>query len=134
MIANVLLQISPTLGMGTIGQTATFSEHVYVAYQIKGNHKILLQPPPPPHHPWPWGRGPKVKIPLSKYGHVTYKNKGNHECSNIVANDLPADPLTLGMGSTGQKSTFSDQGHVAYQIKRNHKSLLQIIPNPLTQG
>ena len=26
-----------------------------------------------------------------------------------------------GMGSIGQNSTFSEHGHVAYQIKRNHE-------------
>ena len=29
---------------------------------------------------------------LSKHGHVAYQNKGNHECSSMVANILPADP------------------------------------------
>ena len=33
---------------------------------------------------------------------------------------LPSDPTpTLGMGSVGQKSTFSGHGHVVYQIKGN---------------
>ena len=31
---------SPTLVMGSIGQTSTFSEHGHVAYQIKGNHQM----------------------------------------------------------------------------------------------
>ena len=30
-------------------------------------------------------------------------------------------PSPLGMGSIGQKSTLSEHGHVAYQIKRNHE-------------
>ena len=29
--------------------------------------------------------------------------------------------MTLGVGSIGKKSTFSEHGHVAYQIKENHK-------------
>ena len=29
-------------------------------------------------------------------------------------------PETLGMGSIGQNSTFSENGHVAYQFKGNH--------------
>ena len=44
----------------------------------------------------------------------------------MVANILPADPypslhppLTLGVGTKGQNSTFSEHGHVAYQIKWN---------------
>ena len=41
----------------------------------------------------------------------------------MVANILPADPPppTLGMGSIGQNSAFSEHGHVAYQIKWNHE-------------
>ena len=46
----------------------------------------------------------------------------------MVADILPADPyppshpipLTLWLGSKGQNSTFSEHGHVAYQIKDNH--------------
>ena len=33
----------------------------------------------------------------------------------------PPPPLTLGMGSVGQNSTFSEHGHVTYQIKWNLK-------------
>ena len=29
---------------------------------------------------------------FSEYGHVAYQIKGNHECSNMVANILPTDP------------------------------------------
>ena len=36
----------------------------------------------------------------------------------MVANILPIDPL-LGVGSKRQNSTFSEYGHVAYQIKGN---------------
>ena len=32
----------------------------------------------------------------------------------------PHAPDPRGMGSIGQKSTFSEHGHVAYQIKGNH--------------
>ena len=42
----------------------------------------------------------------------------------MVATILPVDvlfPLTLGMGSVGQNSTFSEQGNVTYQIKENHE-------------
>ena len=30
-------------------------------------------------------------------------------------------PPTLGMGSIGQDSAFSEQSHIAYQIKENHE-------------
>ena len=43
----------------------------------------------------------------------------------MVANILLADPNplppTLGMGSIGQNSIFSEHGHVACQIKENHE-------------
>ena len=29
----------PNMGMWSIGQKSTFSEHGYIAYQIKGNHE-----------------------------------------------------------------------------------------------
>ena len=86
--------IPPTLGMGSIGQSSTFSVHGHVAYQVKRNH----------------------------------------ECTNKVATILPADtynpyppppppppPPTLGIRSIGQNSTFSDHGHLVYQIKWNQE-------------
>ena len=36
----------------------------------------------------------------------------------------------LGMGLIGQKSTFSEHGHVAYQIKGNHE-MQQLVANIL---
>ena len=43
----------------------------------------------------------------------------------MVANILPADPHAHspdpGVGSKGHNSTFSGNGHVAYQIKGNHE-------------
>ena len=47
--------------------------------------------------------------------------KWNHECSNVVANILPASPpQRVGMGSKGQNSTFSEYDHVTYQVKENY--------------
>ena len=47
-------------------------------------------------------------LPFSGYGQVAYQIEGNQECSNMVANMLPTTPtpLTLGMESKGQNSTF----------------------------
>ena len=42
-------------------------------------------------------------------------------CSQIFCLQTHNTPLTLGLGSKGQYSTFSEHGHVAYQIKGNHK-------------
>ena len=45
--------------------------------------------PPPSYH-----RDLKVKnLLVSEKCHVAYKIKGNQDCSNMVANILPADPL-----------------------------------------
>ena len=60
---------------------------------------------------------------FSEHGWVAYQIKGNHECSNMVANSLPPDPCILGVGSKVHNSTFSEYGHVAYQIKGNILSL-----------
>ena len=38
-------------------------------------------------------------------------------CSKYFARTSP----TLEMGSIGQKPTFSEHDHVAYQVKRNHE-------------
>ena len=81
----------------------------------------LPQPPPP-----------TLEVKMSKfnfleYGPVAYQIEENHECSNMVANILPAEPPappTLGMGSIGQNSTFSEHGYVVYQIKGNHEMQL----------
>ena len=40
--------------------------------------------------------------------------------TNIFLADRP-HPLTRGLGSKGQISTFSEHGHVANQIKGNHE-------------
>ena len=85
---------------------------------------VARPPPPPPLHPPTLGMGSVGQnSALLEHSHVAYQITGNHECSNMVANILPADPspTTLGMGSIGQNSTFSEHGHVAYQIKWNHK-------------
>ena len=53
------------------------------------------------------------------------KLKGISKGSSMVAIILPADPsLVLLLGSKGQNSTFSEHGHVSYQIKGNHQMQL----------
>ena len=49
--------------------------------------------------------------------------------SKCFASNLPFDP---GYSGKMSKVTFSEHGHVAYQIKGNHSILLQDLP--LTQG
>ena len=50
-------------------------------------------------------------------------------------------PLTLGFGSKGQNSTLLERGHVANQIKGNHKCIDMVsnilpkdTPSPTTLG
>ena len=85
----------------------------------KHGSKYFFRYPPPPNN-----RGcQKFKINFfSEHRLVAYQNKGNHGCKNMAANSLPTDtPLTKGVGSIGQNSTFPENGHVAYQIEWNHQ-------------
>ena len=69
--------------------------------------------------PRPYGMGSKVKILFfSEHCHVAYPIRVNHECSNMVANNLQVDPHpTQGMDSVGQNSTFYNM--VMLHIKLN---------------
>ena len=69
---------------------------------------ILPADPTPPL----WVGVKRSNSSFSEHGHVANQIKGNHECSNIVANILPADTPILGMRSIVQTSTFSEHGHV----------------------
>ena len=90
--------------------------------QQHGRKNFACRPAPTTNDP---GVGVKrSNSTFSEHGHVAYRIKGNHECSIMVANILPAPPPTpptLGMGTIGQISTFSEHGYVAYQIKWNHE-------------
>ena len=80
-----------TKGVGSKSQNSTFSEQCHGAYQIKGNHK--------------------------------WRSICQQMFCSLIPTQRPAphpDPLTLGLGSKGQNSFFSEHGHVAYQIKENH--------------
>ena len=146
MVANILSADPPpqmTLGDGSIGQNSTFSEQGHIAYQIKGSHKCCnmlsntVPQTPSPHDP----RGSDQKVKIHFFQNMVMlhiKLKGITKCSNIVANILHADPYPLSpprpwvwvnMSNFNphdhrggcQNSTFSEHGHVAYQIKENYK-------------
>ena len=119
MLANILPAdpYSLALGMGSVDQNSS-SEHGHVAYQIKDNHKcsnMLANILPADPHSLALGMGSvDQNLTFSEHGHVVYlcfyffflnltffflcmlhiKLKKNHECSNMVANSLPADPHT----------------------------------------
>ena len=73
---------------------------------------------PPALTPDPVGGVKRSKLNLSEHSHVAYQIKWKHECNNMVAKILPADPPPphLGDGVKRSKFNFSEYGHVAYQI------------------
>ena len=93
MVANILpadpILPPPDPGGEVNMSKLTFSKHGHVAYQIKWNHKCShmvaiispCRPPPPAQGPG----GQKVKIQLFQNIGMLHI-KGNHECSNKVAN------------------------------------------------
>ena len=97
---------SLTLGMGSIGQTSTFSKPGNIAYQIKMNHKMqqhgskffARKPRPDP------SVGVKSQNQtFSEHGLAAYQMKENNECSSTETIIMPTYPsLDLGMGSIGQ--------------------------------
>ena len=125
MVANDLL--AALLMVESKGQNPVFSAHGDVAYQIKGNvacnkivANIFTHRTPHPTRSWGWGQ--TVKIQLFRTWSCCISNKWNRECSNKVAINLPADPPPppdAGGGVKRQNQTFSEYGHVAYQIKGN---------------
>ena len=90
---------------------------------IRSISNVIVDCRPASHLPPPDldGGVKRSKYIFSEYGHIANQTKENHECSNMLANILPADPAPEtpdpGMGSVGQNSTFSEHGHVTYQIK-----------------
>ena len=89
MAANILppdpLLPPPAPGGGDKMLKLPFSEHGYVACQIKWNHECshMVQIIPNADSPDPGGQ--KVKMQLFQ-NNVMLHIKGNRECSNMVAN------------------------------------------------
>ena len=58
---------------------------------------------------------------ISEHGHVAYQIKDNHECSNMVANILPADPPPLDPGyevSRSKSQLFQNMVMLHIKFKR----------------
>ena len=49
-----------------------------------------------------------------------------HGSKYFARRPLPPPPSDPGVGSKGQNSTFSQHGHVAYQIKGNHECVKMV--------
>ena len=99
----------PTLGMGSIGQNSTFSEHCHVQYQIIENHKcsnmvaniLLADPLRPPT------RGMELifqNSTFSEHGRVAYQINGNHETQQMFC---PQTPLATTLGGGVKRSKFN---------------------------
>ena len=106
--------------------------------------KILTADWPPPT-PLPQTLGMRSvgqNSTFPEHVNVAYQINEIQECSNMVANILPADlPQTLGIRSVGQNSTFSEHVNVAYQINENQECSHMVAniltadpPPPLTLG
>ena len=100
-----------------------FQNIVMLHIKLKGitgaatcNMVANIMPTDPPH---PGGQ--KVKnSTFSEHGHIAYNIKGNHKCSNMVANILPAAPHPSPDPRVKRSNlTFAEHDHVAYQIKGN---------------
>ena len=121
MVANILPTDTPsTQGVGTKGQTLSFSESSHVAYQIKAydagsnmvanillTDTLLTQ-----------GVGSKGQtISFSESSHVSYQIKGNWAQSTMKAYMLSLHPPTTPRGGVKRSFFSSKSGNVAYQIK-----------------
>ena len=74
MVANILPTDTPlTQGVGSKGQTISFTESSHVAYQIKGNHESKCAVIT--HTNDPWGGVKGSFLFFSKSGHVAYQSK-----------------------------------------------------------
>ena len=73
--------LPPTLGIRSVGQNSTFSDHGYVTYQIKENHERsnMVANILPADTPNPGDGVNSSNLTFSEHGHVTYQFKGNHE-------------------------------------------------------
>ena len=82
--------------------------------QHNSKHFARRRPPPPPLK-----GSTGQNSTFSEHGRDAYQIKWSHECSNMLVNVLPADPLpppTRTLGGRFQKSTFSEHGHVASKL------------------
>ena len=105
---------------------STFSNMVMLYIRLKGItnaaawYQVFCQhtPPPPTLRMGSMGQNST----FLEHGHVAYQIEGNHECSNIIANILPADAQPHpGDEVNKSKFNFSEHVHVAYQIKWNNE-------------
>ena len=69
--------------------------------------------------------------------HIKLKGITGAATCNMVANIMPTDPPPNPGGQKVKNSTFSEHGHIAYNIKSNHKcsnmvaNILPTAPHPI---
>ena len=111
----------PNLTGGVKGQNSIFSEHGQVSYQIKWNLVCSNMTPPPTTN---LGVGVKGQI-SSNMAMLHNKLKRIRHAATwqqiFCTQTSPPPPLRPREWVKGQNSTFSEHGHLAYQIKVNHK-------------
>ena len=129
--------------MGSKGQNSTFSEHELVAFQIKENHEcnnMVANVLPAVPRPDPGVGVKRLKFNFQKMVMLHIELKKSQIQQHVCKYFARRSPSTLGMGSVGQTSTFSEHGHVAYQIKGNHEfnnmvaNILHAYPMTLGDG
>ena len=120
------------LTFGSKGKNSIFSEHGHAANKIllesqkvaTSWQRFCPQPPSPP-----LTLGSKFNCFITMSCSVSKKRESQMQLHGSKCCACRPPPLNHGDGSIAYKSTFSDHGHVADQIKRNHTILLQ---NPHT--
>ena len=122
--ANIFSTAPPPPSPWGKGQTIIFTWFCCISNcrgsQMQQHGSKYFPSNPPPSDLWVGSIG--LNSTFSKHSHVAYQIKGIHQCSNMVANILPADPhppWTLETGSKGQWKLGSEHDLVANQIKAN---------------
>ena len=119
MVANILPTDTPsTQGVGSKGQTISFSESSHVAYQIKADNagSNMVANILPTDTPSTQGvRSKGQTISFSESSHVAYQIKGNWSQSTMKANMLSLHTPTTPWG--GVKRSFSFLKVVMLHIK-----------------
>ena len=111
----------------SIGQKSTISEHGHVAYQIEWNHKMqqhsskyFAHRPPPPHAADKCQLFQNMVMLHIKLKRIIENAATWYQIFVRRPPYHPPRPPTLGIGSKGQNSTFSEHGIKAYQIQGKH--------------
>ena len=89
-----------------------------------------IQPTPPPTTLGMWSIGQNSTF--SKHGHVAHQIRDKHECSNMVENILPTDPIPGDGVSRSEFNIFQNMVVLHIKLKRvmNAATWLPADPQP----